>query len=156
MSTVVFKCVIHGKTIELDREPGLPDGQAVTVAIQQVIGPPLEQPGPAPPVESWCNRIIFDKAVSPTEKVVRGTRLLAEALVVEMQQGRSDAELFKAHPELTTEDLAALRVYACWPVGLRQAFGAWADEAEDLDQYLAWTRQNRKLKRREIEKPASC
>ncbi len=34
MSSVVFKGVVHGKIIELDREPGLPDGQAVTVTVQ--------------------------------------------------------------------------------------------------------------------------
>jgi len=31
--------IIHGKTIELDREPGLPDGQAVTVQIQPAPSP---------------------------------------------------------------------------------------------------------------------
>lgn len=29
-----LKGVIHGKTIELEREPGLPDGQAVSVTLQ--------------------------------------------------------------------------------------------------------------------------
>jgi len=104
-----------------------------------------------PQVETWCERIVFDSSVSSTEKVVKGTPLLAEALVVEMQQGKTDAELLKAHPNLKAEDVAALRNYARWPTGLRQAFGAWADEAAELDKYLAWTRQNRKLRRREIE-----
>jgi hypothetical protein len=30
----VFKGVVHGKTIELDHEAGLPDGQLVTVTLQ--------------------------------------------------------------------------------------------------------------------------
>jgi len=30
----VLQGVVHGKTIELDREPGLPDGQPVTVTVQ--------------------------------------------------------------------------------------------------------------------------
>jgi hypothetical protein len=30
---MVLKGVIHGKTIELEQEPGLPDGQAVTVTV---------------------------------------------------------------------------------------------------------------------------
>lgn len=32
----VYKGVVHGKTIELEEEPGLPDGQEVTVNIQPV------------------------------------------------------------------------------------------------------------------------
>ena len=35
--------------------------------------------------------------------------------------------------------------------GLRRAFGAWADDAEELDEYLAWNRQQRKIGRPEIE-----
>ncbi len=34
--------------------------------------------------------------------------------------------------------------------GLRRAFGAWAEEAEELDKFLAWNRQQRRLGRREI------
>lgn len=36
MSSSTFKGVVHGKTIELDQEPGLPDGQPVTVTVQPV------------------------------------------------------------------------------------------------------------------------
>jgi hypothetical protein len=32
-----------------------------------------------------------------------------------------------------------------------RAYGAWADEAEDLDQYLELARQHRKVGRREIQ-----
>jgi len=32
----VMKGVIHGRTIELESEPGLPEGQAVTVFVQPV------------------------------------------------------------------------------------------------------------------------
>ena len=32
--TVIVKGVVHGKMIELEREPGLPDGQEVTVTVQ--------------------------------------------------------------------------------------------------------------------------
>jgi len=34
--------------------------------------------------------------------------------------------------------------------GLRRSFGAWADEAEELDRYLEWNRQQRKIGRPEI------
>ncbi|MBI1902639.1 MAG: hypothetical protein HYS13_16180 [Planctomycetia bacterium] len=35
--------------------------------------------------------------------------------------------------------------------GLRLAFGACADEAADLDAYLAWTREQRKIGRRPVD-----
>lgn len=77
----VLKGVIHGKIIELEQEPGLPDGQEVNVNIQ-----PIPQQELLPPGE-----------------------------------------------------------------GLRRAFGAWADDAEELDRYLEWNRQQRKIGRPGIE-----
>jgi hypothetical protein len=79
--TTVFKGVIHGKTIELDQPPGLPDGQEVRVNIQ-----PVPHQEPLPPGEA-----------------------------------------------------------------LRRAFGAWADDIEEVDRYLEWNRQQRKIGRPEIE-----
>ncbi len=40
-----------------------------------------------------------------------------------------------------------------WPPGegLRRAFGGWAEDAEELDQFLEWNRQQRKMNRPEIE-----
>ncbi len=35
--------------------------------------------------------------------------------------------------------------------GLRRAFGAWAEDGEELDRYLEWSRQQRKVGRPEIE-----
>lgn len=80
-SKAVIKGVVHGKTIELDEEAGMPDGQAVTVTIQPISG---------------------QKQLAPGE-------------------------------------------------GLRRSFGAWADDAEELDRYLEWNRQQRKIGRPEIE-----
>jgi hypothetical protein len=80
-STTVLRGVVHGKTIELEQEPGLPDGQAVTVVVQ-----PLDAGGARLP---------------PGE-------------------------------------------------GIRRSAGAWADEAAELDEYLEWNRQQRKVGRREI------
>jgi hypothetical protein len=42
----VLKGVVQGKTIELEQEPGLPDGQPVTVVVQ-----PLAEQGRLPPGE---------------------------------------------------------------------------------------------------------
>ncbi len=36
--------------------------------------------------------------------------------------------------------------------GLRRAFGAWAEDAEELDKYLEWSRQQRKVGRAPIER----
>lgn len=35
--------------------------------------------------------------------------------------------------------------------GLLRSFGAWAADGEELDKYLEWNRQQRKIGRREIE-----
>jgi hypothetical protein len=76
-----LKGVIHGKTIELVEEPGLPDGAAVNVTL-----------APANGVEAF----------PAIQRPPRG-------------------------------------------------FGAWAEDAEELDKFLAWTREMRKTPRREIE-----
>jgi hypothetical protein len=81
MSNVTaIRGIVLGKTIKLDQEPGLPDGQEVTVTIQ-----PVSREGERTPGE-----------------------------------------------------------------GLRRAFGAWAEDAEELDKYLEWNRQQRKIGRPEI------
>ncbi len=80
-SPASFNGTIHGRTIELQQDSGLPDGQKVIVTLQA-----LPAAGNLAPGE-----------------------------------------------------------------GLRRAFGACADEAEDLDKYLEWNRQNRKINRPEIE-----
>jgi hypothetical protein len=35
--------------------------------------------------------------------------------------------------------------------GIRRSFGGWAEDAEELDKYLEWNRQQRKIERRPIE-----
>jgi hypothetical protein len=35
--------------------------------------------------------------------------------------------------------------------GLRRAFGAWAEDADELDRYLQWNQEQRSLSREEIE-----
>jgi hypothetical protein len=37
--TVIFKGVVHGRTIELEREPGLPEGKAVSVVLRPALQP---------------------------------------------------------------------------------------------------------------------
>lgn len=66
---------VHGKTIELDEESGLPEGQPVSVVVR-----PL------------------------TDKLAPGE-------------------------------------------GLKRSFGSWSEDADDLDNYLEWNRQQRKASR---------
>ena len=77
-----IKGVMHGKTIELFQEPGLPEEQEVTVTLQ--------------PVEAAARRL------PPGE-------------------------------------------------GLRRSFGAWADDAKELDEFVEESRRSRKRHRAEIE-----
>jgi uncharacterized protein (DUF433 family) len=148
----VLKGVIHGNVIELEREPGLPDGQLVTVAIQ-CIEPMPAAPGPEeiPRVESWTERLVFDSTSSPGERIVKGTCLKAEALVAELEQGRTDQQLLQAHPELSASDVQAIRNYALAPVELRRSFGAWGEDAEELDSFMERNRERRRLRRRELD-----
>jgi hypothetical protein len=37
--TVIVKGVVHGKRVELDHEPGLPDGQVVSVVLRPALPP---------------------------------------------------------------------------------------------------------------------
>jgi hypothetical protein len=80
MSDRQIRGIIRGKTIELEHDLGMPEGQQVTITVLP----------------------LADEQLAPGE-------------------------------------------------GLRRAFGAWADDAEGLDQYLAWSRQQRKRDRPEIE-----
>jgi len=140
MSIAILKGVIHGKTIELDQEPELPDGQRVSVRVE-----------PEEPPPRWLERFTVDPSVALGKLIVVGTRLLANDLARLVEEGRSDEELRRLHPELTAEDLDAVRQYAKVPAGLRESFGGWAEDAEELDKYLEWNRQQRELSRPEIE-----
>lgn len=132
--------VVHGKTIELEQEPGLPDGQRVSVQVQPEESPP-----------KWLERFTVDPSIALGKLLVKGTRLLADDLVRLVEEGRSDEDLGRLYPELTAEDLDAVRQYAKVPAGLRLSFGGWAEDAEELDEYLEWTRQHRKVQRREVD-----
>ena len=139
MSVTLLTGVIRGRTIELEQEPELPDGQRVSVQVE-----PDEPP-------KWLERFTVDPSIALGKLLVKGTRLLVGDLVELVEAGRSDEELRCLHPELTAEDVDAVRRYAKVPEGLRKSFGGWAEDAEELDKYLEWNRQQRELSRPEIE-----
>lgn len=175
----VFRGIVHGNTIQFEEELGLPDGHEVTVTVQPPDLPwkrlppgegirrsagawaedcgtrPILPPEGAenlPGVKSWADRLVFDSSVSPTERIVKGTNLAAEALVAEIEQGRDDHEMLDAHPELSIEDLRALRAYALVPLGFRRSFGAWAEDGDELDRYIQTVYERRRVvQRRPIE-----
>jgi uncharacterized protein (DUF433 family) len=143
-----LKGVLHGKTIELDQAPDFPDGQEVTVEITPI--PPKDrQTSTSPPW--WLEYFEVNPAVAVGKLLVKGTQHQAEPLVALLEDGTTEMELLQQYPPLTPADLAALREYAKVPLGLRRSLGAWADESAELDDYLEWNRQRRKLGRREIE-----
>ncbi len=145
--------VIQGNTIVVQHPLGFPDGQEIVGTIEEINKPPEEPlPPDFPRVELWADRLVFDSKVNPAgERIVKGTTLEAEPLVKEIAEGKTDEEMLGAHPELTAEDVAALRVFSRVPGGLRRSLGAWAEDAEELDKYLEWIRQNKKIRRREID-----
>jgi hypothetical protein len=96
--------VVRGKTIELESEPGLPDGQRVSVTVQAI--------GASHP------------STDPREQT---------------ESQRRWAEAHAAVANLTPGE------------GLKRSFGTWADDADELDEYLATNRQRRKLGRPGIE-----
>jgi uncharacterized protein (DUF433 family) len=133
--------VVHGKTIELEQEPGLPDGQRVAVAVH-----PLDEVA-----ASWLERFTVDPQAAPGRFVIRGTGLVVDDLVRMVAEGRTDEDFVRVHPELTSQDIGAVREYAQVPEALRESFGGWAEDAEQLDEYLEWCRRQRRTQRREIE-----
>jgi len=132
--------VIHGKTVKPERERGLPEGQRVADDVC-----PLDEP------PAWLERFVVDPTELAEKFVIKGTRLLVDDLVQIVEEVRSDDELRQVHPELTPIDIEAVRHYARGPEGLRRSFGGWAEDAEELDKYLDWTRQQRKARRPEVQ-----
>jgi uncharacterized protein (DUF433 family) len=142
-----FRTKIHGRSIELPWELGLPEGHVIEVTIKTC--PDVESPQ-EPPLPSWLERLEVNPAVVPGKFVIKGTRVRADALVSMVEEGKSDEELLQAHPELTQQDVKAVREYAKVPCGLRQSFGAWAEDGEELDKFVEETYQLRRAARREI------
>lgn len=93
--------IVRGSTIVLDTDPGLPEGQTVTVTVRTQVT--SDDSGLRDPNrERFLDACDAARTMEPAE-------------------------------------------------GLRRSFGSCADEAEDLDEFLALSRSLRKQPRREIE-----
>ena len=101
MATLSLRGIIHGRTIELEGEHALPEGQEVRVMVEPVAA--LSPPRPLTFL-SEENRRRWEEAW---------------ALVKDLPPGE----------------------------GLRRAFGAWAEDAEEVDRFLEWTYAQRKRDR---------
>ena len=101
-SSTPLRGIVHGRTIELEQEPGLPEGQRVTVTVE-----PIGHFAPNTP--------------TPTDAQQRWSQARAE--VENLGPGE----------------------------GLQRSFGAWAEDAEEVDAYLEANRQRRKLTRPGID-----
>jgi uncharacterized protein (DUF433 family) len=132
--------IVFGKTIELDEEPGLPDGQSVAVDIRPD-GP--RETVAVQPALWWIERLVVDPDVKRGKFVIKGTRVLVDSLVDCLAAGETDDKLLHRHPELTPDDIAAAREYSKVPSQLRNSFGSLAEEADDLDRHLEQTRRDR-------------
>jgi uncharacterized protein (DUF433 family) len=131
-----FRTTLHGRCIELPWELWPPEGHVIEVTIKTC--PEIEgSPERLPP--EWLERFEVNPAVVPGELVIKGTELHADALVALVEEGKSDEDLLYTHPELTPQDVNAVREYAKVPLGLRQSFGAWAEDAEELDKFIEET-----------------
>jgi uncharacterized protein (DUF433 family) len=146
--TTALKGIIHGKTIELEQEPGFHEGQEVSVEIQPINPPKMGTDSTAP---WWLAHLEVNPTVRPGKFVVKGTHLLADDMVAHLEEGWDEEKLLQAHPELAPEDVTAVREFAKLPPEMRRSFGAWAEDAEELDKYLEWNRQRRKVSRKEID-----
>jgi hypothetical protein len=63
---------------------------------------------------------------------------------VEFYDGEAVDVTLSRRPRYVTEDLPPGE-------GLRRSAGAWAADAEELDEFLKWNRQRRQLSRPEIQ-----
>jgi len=55
------------------------------------------------------NRIITDPAVMGGRPVIAGTRITVECILQHFLEGMSEEELLKEYPQLTCEDVRAVR-----------------------------------------------
>jgi uncharacterized protein (DUF433 family) len=143
-----FRTTVHGRTIELPWDLGLPEDRIIEVTIKTC--PDVESP-PEPPLPRWLERLEVDASGAPGRFVLKGTQLRAEALVELLEAGKSEEELLAAHPELTPEDVAAVREYAKLPLSFRRSSAYSAEEAEELDKFVEETYRRRRASGREIE-----
>jgi uncharacterized protein (DUF433 family) len=143
-----FRTSVHGRTIELPWDLGLPEGRVIEVTIKTC---PDVESLPEPPLPSWLERLEVNPAVVAGQFVGKGTRVRADELVPLLEEGKADEEVLRVHPELTPEDVTAVREYAKLPLEMRRSFGAWAEDAGELDKYLEWNRRQRRVSHGEIE-----
>ena len=61
---------------------------------------------------NWRDRIIVDPNVLVGKPVIKGTRIAVELVVSHMAQGWTEADVLRAYPHITRDDLLACLAYA--------------------------------------------
>ncbi|MBX6312749.1 MAG: DUF433 domain-containing protein [Isosphaeraceae bacterium] len=78
----------------------------------------IEEPAPEPerdendPSHLWVGRLVCDPSVSADSPVVRGTWITVRHVVSLVIDGWTWADILRAHPELTEDDIRACLTYA--------------------------------------------
>lgn len=103
-----------------------------------------------PAASDRLEHFTVDASIAPAKIIVKGTRLLAQDMAGLIEEGHSDDALRRMHPELTADDIDALHEYVKVPATLRGLFGAWADDAEELDKFLEEMRRQRRMPCRDL------
>jgi uncharacterized protein (DUF433 family) len=88
------------------------------------------------PLPEWLEQFTVDGSDSAGELVVKGTRLLVEDLARLVEEGRSNEDLRRRHPELTEEHVDAVRQYAKASADRRREFGERAEDGAAPDRLL--------------------
>jgi hypothetical protein len=88
-NSAMLRGIIRGKTIELELEPGLEDGQEVSVEIRPIAREAAQPEQLATP--PWLEQLDVDPAVRRGKFVVKGTSLLVDTLVEQLEAGEKRA-----------------------------------------------------------------
>jgi micrococcal nuclease len=88
-------------------------GFAVPYMVGKVAGPgAAPAPEPEPLSEPWHERLVFDPDVSEDSPVVKGTWVTVSHVVSLIVDGWTWADIIRAHPELTTDDIRTCLTYS--------------------------------------------
>ena len=70
----------------------------------------------------WRDRITIDPNVLVGKPVIKGTRIAVELIVTQLAQGWSEADVLRAYPHITHEDVLACLAYAAARVSSERVY----------------------------------
>lgn len=60
----------------------------------------------------WRERIVFDPEICHGRPCIRGTRVLVSAILDNIADGETDADILRSYPSIAVEDIRAAVAYA--------------------------------------------